>query len=148
MTEDPPEITLLLAEDDDGHATLIERNLARAGLLWRILRAHNGREALEWIEKANGEDRKRVVVLLDIRMPKVDGTEVLRRIKSDERTAFIPIYVLTTTDDQREIDRCFQLGCNAFITKPVTYDLLMKAIERLAWFLQISAVPRRRVEHS
>jgi CheY-like chemotaxis protein len=136
-----PELTVLLAEDDDGHAVLIQRNLIRAGLGARFLRARDGREALKLFEQRQAELVGRMVVLLDIRMPVVDGLEVLRVLKSKPQTSLIPIYVLTTTDDPREVERCFQLGCNAYITKPVGYGRLVETIQRLAYFLQISALP-------
>jgi CheY-like chemotaxis protein len=135
------ELTVLLAEDDDGHATLIQRNLTRAGLAARFVRAHDGYEALQLIEGRAPHLEGRIVVLLDIRMPNVDGVEVLRSIKSEQQTACIPVYMLTTTDDPREVDRCFGLGCNAYITKPVVYEELVDALRRLASFLQIAAVP-------
>jgi CheY-like chemotaxis protein len=70
-------------------------------------------------------------------MPRVDGVEVLRRLKGDKRTAVIPTIMLTTTDDPREIQRCYELGCNVYITKPVEYEPFIEAIRRLGFFLQI-----------
>jgi CheY-like chemotaxis protein len=75
-------------------------------------------------------------------MPRVDGVEVLRRLKSDPKTDQIPVIVLTTTDDPREIRRCYELGCNSYITKPVEYDRFVEAIRRLGLFLSIVKVPR------
>lgn len=139
MTE--PELTVLLAEDDDGHAVLIQRNLTRAGLGARFVRARDGREALDFFAQRDAGPRGRIVLLLDIRMPIVSGIEVLRALKSEKRTAPVPVYVLTTTDDPQEVERCFQLGCNAYLIKPVAYDQLMETVRRLAYFLQITAVP-------
>jgi CheY-like chemotaxis protein len=139
MTE--ADLIVLLAEDDDGHATLIQRNLIRAGLDARFVRARDGREALNLLARRDANLHGRIVILLDIRMPELDGIEVLRRVKSEQRTSFIPVYMLTTTDDSSEVERCFQLGCNAYITKPVVYEQLVETIRRLASFLQIAAVP-------
>ena len=84
-----------------------------------------------------------MLLLLDISMPKVDGIEVLRRIKADPATRSIPVYMLTTTDNPVEIDRCFELGCNAYLTKPIAYDAFIAAIQRLCGFSRSDAASRR-----
>jgi CheY-like chemotaxis protein len=131
-------VTIVVVEDDDGHATLIERNLRRAGLTNPVVRLRDGQEALDYFFSgpAAAADSDSVL-LLDINMPRVDGIDVLRRLKADARTARMPTIMLTTTDDPREIERCYQLGCNVYITKPVEYDAFMDAIRRLGFFLQI-----------
>ena len=83
-----------------------------------------------------------VLLLLDINMPRLDGVEVLRRIKADPETAKIPVIMLTTTDDPREVERCYELGCSVYLTKPVEYDGFIEAINRLGLFLQVVKVPR------
>jgi CheY-like chemotaxis protein len=136
--------TVIVAEDDEGHATLIERNLRRAGLANPVLRMRDGQEALDYFfDHDTGPGRFDCVLLLDINMPRVDGIEVLRRLKADVRTATIPTIMLTTTDDPREIERCYQLGCNVYVTKPVDYDAFIEAIRRLGFFLQIVKIPTR-----
>jgi CheY-like chemotaxis protein len=136
---------LVLAEDDDGHATLIQRNLERVGLVNGFTRLRDGQEALDFLlgegVYAGRTVTDMVLLLLDIKMPRVDGMEVLRRLKADPRTARIPVIMLTTTDDPREIERCYQLGCNVYITKPVDYQSFIEAIHRLGLFLQIVQVP-------
>ena len=135
-------VNIVVAEDDDGHATLIERNLRRAGLTNAVVRVRDGQEALDYFAATpNAADS---VLLLDINMPRVDGIDVLRRLKADPRTARIPTIMLTTTDDPREIERCYQLGCNVYITKPVEYDAFMEAIRRLGFFLQIVRIASNR----
>ena len=141
------DLTILLAEDDDGHATLIHRNLERAGLVNGFTRAKDGQEILDLIRGEGAyvnqaASRGNILLLLDINMPRVDGVEVLRRLKSDPRTASIPIIMLTTTDDPREIERCYQLGCSVYVTKPVEYADFIEAIKRLGLFLQVVRVPR------
>jgi len=135
-----------LAEDDDGHATLIHRNLERAGLVNGFTRAKDGQEILDLIRGegayAQTPSRGGILLLLDINMPRVDGVEVLRRLKADARTASIPIIMLTTTDDPREVERCYQLGCSVYVTKPVEYSSFIEAIKRLGLFLQVVRVPR------
>lgn len=144
MTSHP--VTILLAEDDDGHAQLVQRNLERAGLLNGFLRVRDGQELLDCL-KSRGESHSQtlddaLVILLDINMPRIDGIEALRQIKANPETHRIPVIMLTTTDDPREIDRCYELGCNVYITKPVEYDGFIDAIRRLGLFLQIVRRPR------
>src|SRR5437660_1023001 len=103
--------TILLAEDDDGHARLIQRNLRRAGIVNEIKHVQDGQEALDYL-RCEGPFASRVpngplLLLLDINMPRVDGVEVLGRIKADPRTAASPVVMLTTTDDPREVERCY-----------------------------------------
>ena len=144
MTTHP--VTILLAEDDDGHAQLVQRNLERAGLLNGLLRVRDGRELLDCLN-SRGESHQQMlgealVILLDINMPRIDGIEALRQIKANPAIHRIPVIMLTTTDDPREIDRCYELGCNVYITKPVEYDGFIDAIRRLGLFLQIVQRPR------
>jgi len=136
---------IVLVEDDDGHATLVQRNLERSGLINGFTRLRDGQEALEFLvgpEPTPGSAiADQVLLLLDIKMPRVDGMEVLRRLKANPPTAMLPVIMLTTTDDPREIERCYQLGCNVYITKPVDYRAFVEAIKRLGLFLQVVAVP-------
>lgn len=138
-------ISIVLAEDDDGHATLIQRNLQRSGVLNNFFRVKDGQEALDLIRGegsySDQPSRGNVLLLLDINMPRVDGIEVLRRLKADPRTNTIPVIMLTTTDDPREIERCYQLGCSVYVTKPVEYTAFIEAINRLGLFLQVVRVP-------
>lgn len=134
-------VTILLAEDDDGHATLIRRNLARTGLAAHVERLRNGQEILDWVAAGRLGSAGAVVVLLDISMPRVDGIEVLRRLKADPATRSIPIYMLTTTDNPAEVNRCFELGCNAYLTKPVAYEAFTTMVQRLCEFLEIARIP-------
>ena len=144
MTANP--VTILLAEDDDGHASLVQRNLERAGLLNGFLRVKDGQELIDCLNSGGAsmgsELHESVVILLDINMPRIDGIEALRLIKANPVTYRIPVIMLTTTDDPREIDRCYELGCNVYITKPVEYEGFIDAIRRLGLFLQIVRRPR------
>ena len=139
-------VTILLAEDDDGHATLVQRNLERAGVPNGFLRVRDGQELLDYLNgKGDHSNRARsesLVILLDINMPRIDGVEALRQIKANPVTRATPVIMLTTTDDPREINRCYDLGCNVYITKPVEYDGFIDAIKRLGMFLQIVKQPR------
>ncbi len=137
---------IVLAEDDDGHATLVQRNLERSGLVNGFTRLKDGQEVLDFLHGegafAGQTPPAAVLLLLDIKMPRIDGVEVLRQVRADPRTTMIPVIMLTTTDDPREIDRCYQLGCNVYVTKPVEYQAFVDAINRLGLFLQVVAVPR------
>jgi CheY-like chemotaxis protein len=139
------EVVILIAEDDDGHATLIEKNLRRAGLLNEIIRFKDGQESLDFLfEKGKGKKRKSdmsYLLLLDIRMPKVDGIEVLRKIKADKELKKLPVIMITTTDDPREVELCFELGCSNYIAKPIEYDSFMESIRQLGLFLLVVEVP-------
>lgn len=138
-------VNIILIEDDDGHATLIERNLRRAGLTNGFTRLADGQEALDFFFGESAaflrEPTQASVILLDLKMPRIDGLEVLRRLKADKRTASLPVIVLTTTDDPREIERCYELGCNVYVTKPVEYDAFIEAVRRLGFFLQVVKLP-------
>jgi CheY-like chemotaxis protein len=138
-------LAIVLAEDDDGHASLVQRNLERAGLADGLRRLRDGQEALDYLRAEGnytGRDTSQsLLLLLDIKMPRVDGVEVLRQLKADPRTALIPVIMLTTTDDPREIQRCYELGCSVYITKPVDYQGFVEAIKRLGLFLQVVRLP-------
>lgn len=139
------EVTILLAEDDLGHARLIEKNLRRSNIQNDLLTVSDGQQALDYIlgegTFEGSERRFPLLVLLDLNLPVVDGYEVLRRLKADNRTRRIPVIVLTTTDDSREIKRCYELGCNAYMTKPVEYGQFAEAIRKLGLFLSVVMIP-------
>ena len=140
------EVTILLVEDDPGHARLIEKNLRRANVKNKIDHATDGQQAVDYLFR-EGEyaDKKNhpspLLVLLDLNMPVLDGYQVLDRMKADERTKHIPVIVLTTTDDAREVARCYELGCNVYITKPVDYDQFSEAMRKLGLFLLVVMIP-------
>ena len=137
--------TILLAEDDEGHATLVKRNLSRAGILNPVIHFHDGEAALNFLFKRGQEphrkDNEPYLLLLDIRMPKIDGVEVLREIKGDKDLRIIPVIMLTTTDDPFEVENCHKLGCSSYVTKPVEYMTFIETIQHLGLFLKIIQVP-------
>ena len=140
------EVVVLIVEDDDGHARLIEKNLRRASIKNEMLRFADGQQILDFLFR-RGEGRQRedftpYLLLLDIRIPKIDGVEVLRQIKQDEELRKIPVIMLTTTDDPREVDACHRLGCSHYIVKPVEYDKFSAALGQLGLFLKIVQVPQ------
>ena len=134
--------SIVLVEDDEGHARLIHKNLQRVGVLNRIVHLTTGEAALDHIHRAarNGGHDK-LVVVLDLNLPDIDGFEVLRRLKEIDATRAIPVVVLTTTDDPKDVDRGYALGCNVFMTKPVAYEAFAEAIRKLGLMLTTVRVP-------
>ena len=147
----PQQITILLVEDDPGHALLIEKNLRRAGIVNEIVVLRDGGEAVEYLlPRAGGKETlhdKPLCILLDLNLPVLDGYQVLTRIKGDERTRHIPVVILTTTDNPQEVARCYGLGCNVYVTKPVEYDQFSDAVQKLGLFLSIVKVPGAESDH-
>jgi CheY-like chemotaxis protein len=135
----PP--TILIVDDDEGHAILIRENLEAAGLNNAIEHFRDGQAVLDFFARRPPGAHQSFLVLLDIRMPKVDGIEVLRRLKSDPELNKLPVIMLTTTDDSREIERCYELGCSVYIQKPVDYDRFAEAIRRLGMFMTLVLLP-------
>lgn len=135
------ELVILIAEDDDGHAELIREGLAEAGLCNTILRFKNGEEVWHFLSGSGQgpsiDHRKNYLLLLDISMPRMDGIELLRRIKEDDSLKEIPVIMLTTTDDPREVEACYKLGCNIYVTKPVEFTKFAETLKRLGLFLQV-----------
>lgn len=142
-------LVILMAEDDPGHAILVQRNLRRAGVVNEVVWTKDGQEALDYVRREgdyeNDAHRGPLMILLDINMPRMDGVEVLRQLKNDERTKKIPVMMLTTTDDPREVERCYRLGCSVYVTKPVEYDRFREAVVQLGLFLQFVEVPPQDV---
>jgi CheY-like chemotaxis protein len=136
-------VSIIMIEDDDGHARLIERNIRRAGISNTIHHFTDGTSALDFI--FNGSDgpilNGPAMVLLDLNLPDMNGADILTRIKSVEKLKRTPVVVLTTTDDKVEIQRCYDLGCNVYITKPVNYEAFSAAIRQLGLFLAVIQVP-------
>jgi CheY-like chemotaxis protein len=136
---------VLIAEDDEGHAILIQQTLGNAGLNNRVLHFTDGQAILDFLfRRGPGPQRemnRSYVLLLDIRMPKVNGVEVLRQMKADAEFHKLPVIMLTTTDDPREVKRCHELGCSVYIQKPVDYDKFSEAIRRLGLFIMLLLVP-------
>ncbi len=139
------EVVVLIAEDDEGHVGLITKNLARAGIANNMIIFRDGQEILDFLfEQGEGphiEHDIAYLLLLDIRMPRVSGIEVLRRMKVDPRIRRIPVIMVTTTDDPKEVEECHDLGCSNYVNKPVSYEDFKDAIRNLGLFLAVVQIP-------
>jgi CheY-like chemotaxis protein len=138
-------VSIVMIEDDEGHATLIERNIRRAGVNNPIKPFRNGTDALDYLMGSDGSGRTHaghsLLVLLDLNLPDMTGVDILAKIKGNEHLKRSPVVILTTTDDQREIQRCYDLGANVYITKPVDYEGFANAIRQLGLFFSVMQVP-------
>jgi CheY-like chemotaxis protein len=136
-------VNIIMVEDDEGHARLIEKNIRRAGISNDIRHFLDGTSALDYIfNNPEGPTQNGpALVLLDLNLPDMSGTDILAKIKADEKLHAVPVVVLTTTDDKVEIQRCYDLGCNVYITKPVNYESFADAIRQLGLFLSVIQVP-------
>ncbi len=138
-------VTIVMIEDDEGHARLIERNIRRAGVTNEIVPFANGNSALEFLLGADGSGvtnaGRALLVLLDLNLPDTTGVAILEKLKSNPHLKRSPVVILTTTDDEREIQRCYDLGANVYITKPVNYEGFAHAIRQLGLFVSVMQVP-------
>lgn len=145
MNADAKPVTILMIEDDEGHARLIEKNIRRAGVNNDIIPFANGTDALAFLFGADGSGEISAgchfLILLDLNLPDMTGVDILERVKNNVHLKLVPVVVLTTTDDTREIQRCYDLGANVYITKPVNYDGFANAIRQLGLFFSVMQIP-------
>lgn len=134
-------VTILITEDDDGHAQLITELITESGIRNPILRFRDGEELMGFLRTPGSAPVRSCVLLLDIRMPRMDGVEVLRHLKADPRLKAIPVIMLTTTDDPREIQGCYELGCSCYVTKPLEFERFVAALRQLGLFLLLMQLP-------
>ena len=138
-------VTIIMIEDDGGHARLIEKNVRAAGITNLIVAFTDGASALRHLLGPDGTGRNSaglsLLILLDLNLPDMDGAEILRQLKDNLHLKRTPVVILTTTDDEREVQRCYDLGCNVYITKPVDYARFATAVRQLGLFFSVIAVP-------
>ena len=120
MSKQPKPVAIIMIEDDEGHARLIEKNIRRAGVTNEIISFRDGTTGVNYLLGSDGSGLVSIgrpsLVLLDLNLPDMTGIDILARLKANEHTRRTPVIVLTTTDDAREIQRCFDLGANVYIT--------------------------------
>lgn len=138
-------VKIVMIEDDEGHARLIERNIRRSGVNNEIVPFTNGTDAIKYLFGSDGSASvhkdQALLILLDLNLPDMTGIDILKRIKETSHIKSTPVVVLTTTDDEQEIKRCYELGCNVYITKPVNYENFANAIRQLGLFFSVIKVP-------
>jgi len=138
-------VSIVMVEDDEGHARLIEKNIRRAGVSNDIIGFQNGTSAIDFLFGPDGSGEvssgRHLLILLDLNLPDMTGIDILERIKSNQHTRRAPVVILTTTDDSREVQRCYDLGANVYITKPVNYEGFANAIRQLGLFFAVMQVP-------
>ena len=138
-------VTIAMIEDDEGHARLIQRNLRRAGIHNEIVPLADGASAISFLFGSDGSglanQGRPLLVLLDLNLPDMSGIDILKRLKENERLRVSPVVVLTTSDDKSEIRRCYDLGCNVYITKPVDYEKFANAVQQFGLFMYVMEVP-------
>ena len=141
-------VTILVVEDDPGHARLIERNLRYSNIANDIVKLVDGQQALDYLfgEGEYGGSphyTSSLLVLLDLNLPVLDGFQVLKRMKADDRTRHIPVIMVTSSDDTQDVSKCYELGCSVFLTKPLLdYEQFSEAIRKLGLFLSVVKVPQ------
>jgi CheY-like chemotaxis protein len=145
MMQVPQSVKIVMIEDDEGHARLIEKNIRRAGVTNEIVPFTTGGEALDYLMGPDGSGEvwrgQPVLILLDLNLPDMNGIDILERIKANAHTRRIMVIVLTTTDDPREIARCYDLGANVYVSKPMQYDKFVHAIQQLGMFVSVMKIP-------
>src|SRR5712675_805988 len=138
-------VKIIMIEDDEGHARLIERNIRRSGVNNEIMPFTNGTAAVNYLFGSDGTGHNHkgdaLLILLHLNLPYMTGIDILRRVKENKYLKSTPVVVLTTTDDSHEIKRCYELGCNVYITKPVNYESFANAIRQLGLFFSVIQVP-------
>ena len=130
-------VTILIAEDDDGHALLLRERFEFMGIRNPVIRFKDGKAVLDFLSGSGPDAGRNYLLLLDIRMPGMDGIEALRRIRAEARLKNLPVIILSTTDDPREIALCYELGCSNYLVKPVEFEKFAEVMKRLGLFLII-----------
>lgn len=147
MVIDEQMVTILMVEDDPGHARLIERNLRYSNIANDIVKLEDGRQALDYLfgeGEYEGQPHysSSLLVLLDLNLPVLNGFQVLQQMKADDRTRHIPVIMVTSSDDTQDVSKCYELGCSVFLTKPLLdYEQFSEAIRKLGLFLSVVKVP-------
>jgi len=136
---DTQEVDILLVEDNPNDAELTQRALRKNEVVPVLSIARDGAEALEYLLNSRSKPK---VIFLDLKLPKIDGIEVLRRVRADDRTKSIPVVVLTSSQEERDIAECYKLGVNSYVVKPVEFDEFFKTVSDLGkYWLRLNKSP-------
>ena len=136
------QVEILLIEDSMDDAELTIRALKKRNLANRLLHINDGEKALEYLFNPNNNHFPKII-LLDLKMPKVDGIQILKQLKNDPAKKVIPVVVLTSSKEERDIVETYNLGVNAYIVKPVQFDKFMEAVDQLGMFwLLLNQLPK------
>lgn len=149
--ENLKETEILLVEDNPNDMELTLRAMSRCNLANKIHVAKDGVEALEYVFAIGAYSERDIkdkpqVILLDLKLPRIDGLEVLRKIKSDERTKVIPVVVLTSSTEERDIIESYELGVNSYIVKPVDFDKFINAVSEIGLYWMLLNRPPVKVQ--
>ena len=139
-------ILIMLADDDEGHLLLIRENLRAAGIVNELVELRDGQEVVDYLSRRGkyqdpAASPRPGLILLDIKMPRMDGFAVLEKIKTDPPLRAIPVVMLTSTDDQGEVNRCYALGASSYVVKPVQYEAFQACVKALGLFLDVVRLP-------
>ena len=142
------EVEILLVEDNDADAEMTLRALKQQNMANKVHRVEDGQQALHFIFATGPYSSRNInngprVVLLDLKLPKVDGLEVLRRVKTDERTKMIPVVVMTSSKEDRDMVESYKLGVNSYVPKPVEFEKFLEAVKQFGlYWLLVNRIPR------
>jgi two-component system, response regulator len=142
------EVEILLVEDNDQDAEMTLRALKKQNLANNVHRVEDGQQALNFLFAMGPYSDRNInngprVVLLDLKLPKVDGLEILRRVKADERTRMIPVVVMTSSKEDRDMVESYKLGVNSYVAKPVEFEKFLEAVQQFGlYWLLVNRIPR------
>ncbi|CAM2065028.1 Response regulator [Sulfidibacter corallicola] len=135
--------TILLVEDSPEDLRILRRALKRAGMDFPILHFEQGEDALRFLQRQSPAEDRPSLIMLDVNLPGIDGLEILRLLKADDRLQQIPVIMLTTTVDEHEVLECYRLGANSFIRKPLEFDQFVEQMRRMhAFWFGLATLPQ------
>ncbi len=139
-------VKIVMIEDDDGHALLLERTIRRSGINNAIQRFSDGASAINYLlgedRAASAHNGHTLLILLDLNLPDMTGLDILKTIRENDVLKTMPVVILTTTSDTAEIERCYEFGCNVYLTKPIDHESFTDAIRQIGLFFSVIQVTR------
>jgi two-component system response regulator len=146
MNTESSTVEILLIEDNPEDAELTMRALKKSKITNNICHLKDGEEAINYLFPDKGLNHNALpkVILLDLKLPKVDGIQILKRLKSDERTKLIPVVILTSSQEERDIVESYKLGVNSYVTKPVGFEKFINAVSKLGLYWLLLNQPTKR----